>query len=399
MRIMLVPNSYPPPYGGLEVAVATLAKVLTSRGHCVSVVAGSSTFWPHVLQRRPFPVRRTPFWLPRFAFQRRLAVPLAIRTLLSPVAAVLSFVILRREIARFRPNVVNVHYLAENALFALWVARLRGVPLIVSIHGHDIQGVGNRGKLAARFTRTVLRRADFVTANSVDTLEKVKNQASEIVSRSIVIGNAISLEFADALATQQESDNIGVLPAKFVLCVTNYARKKGVDVLLRAMQILRQDSDLELVIAGDGECRAELAKLAVSLDLCNVVHFLGQVPHIGLARIYRRAKIVAIPSRLESFGIVTLEAMAAGKPVVASCVGGLREIIQDRVTGLLVPVDDPSSLAEALLSLERDPDLGVRLGEAGRMEVLSRWGPENMAKGYEQAYALALEGRGKEGRP
>src|SRR5207245_5777728 len=132
-------------------------------------------------------------------------------------------------------------------------------------------------------------------------------------------------------------------------------RLKGVDVLLRAAATL---PGLLVEVAGDGPERPGLEAIDPSAT------FLGWQPRLD--DLLARWDVFALPSREEAFGIAALEAMAAGRPVVATRVGGLPELIEDGLTGLLVPPDDPAALAAALARLAADPALRARMGQAAR---------------------------------
>jgi glycosyltransferase involved in cell wall biosynthesis len=163
---------------------------------------------------------------------------------------------------------------------------------------------------------------------------------------------------------------------------------KGVDVLLRAMRTV----DAELVICGDGRRSEAMRRLAQRLRIERRVHFRGWLGADALARELAGAAVVAIPSRWpEPFGLVGIEALAAGRPVVASFAGGVRDWLDDGVTGLGVPPADPRTLARALQQILANPERGRAMGEAGRETVAARFSPERhvaaLVEGYEAARA------------
>jgi glycosyltransferase involved in cell wall biosynthesis len=153
-----------------------------------------------------------------------------------------------------------------------------------------------------------------------------------------------------------------------VLYAGRLSAEKGVRELVTATQ------GLPLVVAGDGPLRDE------------VPWALGMVPHDELLRLYERAAVVACPSRREGFGVACLEAMAAGRPVVASAVGGLRDLVVDGETGLLVPPGDVAALRAALERLLDDADLRARLGRAARERVLAEFTWKRYAEQVRDAY-------------
>ena len=151
--------------------------------------------------------------------------------------------------------------------------------------------------------------------------------------------------------------------------------------------MLRPDfPDIQVVIAGDGFERADLENLAKDLEIDDCTEFLGWVPNADLPRYYRAAAASVIPSLEEGFGIPAAEAMGCELPVVASDAGGLPEVVEDGVTGCVVPKGDAEAIANALRTLLDDPDLARRMGVAGRKRSLERFSWELTAKEIELAY-------------
>jgi len=140
------------------------------------------------------------------------------------------------------------------------------------------------------------------------------------------------------------------------------------------------------VLAGDGFERPALAKLAEELGISNDVTFLGWVPNVTLPDYYRAAAISVVPSLEEGFGIPAAEAMGCEVPVVASDAGGLPEVVEHGVTGLVVPRGDTAALAEAIGSLLADPARRRRMGVAGRERALRLFDWDRTAEQFERLY-------------
>jgi glycosyltransferase involved in cell wall biosynthesis len=165
--------------------------------------------------------------------------------------------------------------------------------------------------------------------------------------------------------------------------------EKGHDVLFEAAQIvLRRCPDVEFVIAGDGPRRAELETLARRLDIASQVRFLGHCEHV--APLLAECDAFVLPSRSEAFPNSVLEAMASGLPIVATRVGGIREVIDHQRTGVLVPPDDARALGYALLDLIQWNTHATALGQAARTAVETRYSLERMVTAYERLYADEL---------
>jgi glycosyltransferase involved in cell wall biosynthesis len=174
--------------------------------------------------------------------------------------------------------------------------------------------------------------------------------------------------------------------AQVIVCVARLRWEKGVDVLIDAMKHLSDLPHLHLVVIGNGPAEDTLKGQAARAG--TNIHFPGfqDDVHAWLAM----ADIVAMPSRRESFGRVTLEAMAAGRPIVATRTGGIPEGIVDGESGLLVPPDDARALAGALRALATEPDRAERLGAAARQRYESCYTIEHMATSWRLGWERAL---------
>lgn len=186
--------------------------------------------------------------------------------------------------------------------------------------------------------------------------------------------------------------------ADCLLAAASLHERKGLDVLLEALaRLARRERRPTLWIAGEGPQRTALERLAAARGLARQVRLLGardDVPELLVA-----CDVFVAPSRREGLGIAALEAMALGRPLVASRVGGLAESVLDEATGLLVPPGDADALASALERLLDDRALAERLGAAGPQRVRERYGPEAMVDGYERTYAEILASPGAGPRP
>ena len=179
---------------------------------------------------------------------------------------------------------------------------------------------------------------------------------------------------------------------RIILFVGRLVREKGVQVLLQAMpEVLAAHPMAKLVVAGGGG-QEELRAQAEALGLGDRVAFAGFVPEEDLPRLYQVAEVATFPSLYEPFGIVALEGMASGTPVVTSDAGGFREVVRNEETGLTTYVGDAHSVALAIDRILSDPALAARLREAGEREVKSRFGWERIAAKTAAAYAEVLRG-------
>jgi glycosyltransferase involved in cell wall biosynthesis len=197
-----------------------------------------------------------------------------------------------------------------------------------------------------------------------------------------------SQEFHAGLVPGRLKSGLGIPDAPLVGFVGRLVRPKGVDTLLRAfVEVERREPRAQLVIVGDGPWRQRLVHLGRDLGL-STVHFLGWREDV--VSIMADLDVLVMPSRWEGFGLVALEAMSLGKPVIATRVSALPEVIAEGVTGLLVPAEDPSSLAREILKLLRDPILATRMGQAGSQRVRREFTVDRMVSSTIQVYHQIL---------
>jgi glycosyltransferase involved in cell wall biosynthesis len=215
----------------------------------------------------------------------------------------------------------------------------------------------------ARLEAKHARRADLVITVSRYCAERIEELYG--VQGAVVVPELIDL---NAWRSLFQSNPAAPDPGIFtILSVCRFYPRKRLDVLLRAAAKLRNAiPKLEIRIVGNGPERARLQQICNDLDLTSIVRLLGDVSIARLAEEYNRAHIFCLPSVQEGFGIVFLEAMAAGKPIVAARAAAVPEVVRN---GILVEPDNVDALADAIVRLYRDPDLCQTLGSSGRKDV------------------------------
>jgi len=157
--------------------------------------------------------------------------------------------------------------------------------------------------------------------------------------------------------------------------------------------VVKKVSDITITIAGTGEMTPRLKELAVSLKVDSHVDFVGLVDHSEVYALLEKHHIMVMPSLQEAFGVAALEASACGRPVIASRVGGVPEVVEDGVTGLLVPPGDVGALAEAIVGLARDRERCERMGRAGREMVRQRYRWEHSLDMMSELYESLIDGQ------
>jgi len=167
---------------------------------------------------------------------------------------------------------------------------------------------------------------------------------------------------------------------------SSFRALKRVDDAVRALAMVQSSREVLLVLVGDGPERPRVEALARELGMERRVRFLGPMPHFD--DLLARADLFLLPSETESFGLAALEALASGVPVVASAVGGIREVVKPGATGLLVPPAEPVALADATRSLLEDEPRRLAMARAARADATTRFAPDPAVDRYEAALAF-----------
>jgi glycosyltransferase involved in cell wall biosynthesis len=291
---------------------------------------------------------------------------------------------LSRRLRAARVDLVHLHT-GRAAWLGGLAARLAGLPAIVTRRMDRPVRPTWRARL---IYQTWTRRAVAISPGVVECLA-----AGGVPRRRIVlIPSAV-----DVARLQPTRDRAAVraregAPADepVLLAMSALVRRKGLDVLLDALaDLARRGLRPALWIAGDGPEHGVLVAQAARLGLTARVRWLGHRDEVG--DLLAACDVFVLPSRREGLGVAALEAMAAGRPVVASAVGGLGDAVVDGRTGLLVPPEDPGALARALERLLVDAALRDRLGAAGPRRVAEGFLPQQMVGAYEALYREVLD--------
>lgn len=352
MRILAWSSSYWPALGGGPVLGAALLPALAARGHEIVVVTDRRPDGlPEREERDGIAIHRLPF---RRALGGELAAVPALRRRVAALKQAL------------RPQLVHLWAPGYSELFHHETEAAHPAPLLVTLHRFYPAAACRPDGAIGRS----LRAAAAVNACSRAVLDAMLDAVPEIAGRAAVLLNALPAPLGPPVPPPAGPPGL--------LGLGMMVPHKGFDLALDAVQRLRTGRPgLTLTLAGDGEALPALRLRAAGLGLGDAVRFAGPVEPAAVPALIRAASLVLMPSRIEPFGLVALEAAQAGRPVVAAAVGGLPEVVRDGVTGLLVPPGDAAALAQATAALLDDPDRAARLGAAARADAAARfaWGP------------------------
>ncbi len=287
----------------------------------------------------------------------------------------------RRLIHSWKPNVIHAHWIIPQGWIACLAAWNR-VPVLCTSHGGDLYSL--RGPFLQRLKAWTLRRCRAVTVVSQSMVQRVITLAPQSHVEVISMGTDLSTKFTALKETTARDDD-------HILFVGRLVEKKGLRHLLQAFRLIKNSHPASrLTIAGDGPLREKLHSQANALGIENSVTFLGSVRHCDLPALYRRATLAVFPfvtaqdGDEEGFGLVVVEAMGCGCPVIASDLPAVRQSIQHGVTGYLTPPGDAHALADAIHRCLVDDSMRSKVATAALESARERFDWPLIAMRYRQ---------------
>ena len=346
--------------GGSEVAAYSLAIDIARRGNDVSVFTTS-------IDSKDFIEKYESITIYRYGTKfQMLNRNISFSMLLKPV---------KHDI-----DIIHLHATASpiNLLSALLYAKKKKKPMVLTYHG-DVNVNLNEFiyRLAVHFydklVEKLLLHADVIISPSEYYIEESRF-LRKYRDKIVVIPNGINVKDFDIGYSREECrEKLGLpIDKNIILFVGVLHPHKGPDILLKAMpKILKSIPNTKLVFVGRGGMREELKRLSKKLGVDKHIKFTGFVEEILKPFYYKAADVFCLPSTTshESFGIVNLEAMACGVPIVASKIGGIPDVVKDGENGLLAPPKDSDALADAIIYLLENEDVREKMGKKGREKV------------------------------
>jgi glycogen(starch) synthase len=359
MRVFFWSLNFWPNIGGIEVLAAKLLPALRERGYDYTVIA------PKTDAELPDQALYSGIPIYRFPFKNNLND----RSIEHVIETRQKIAFLKRV---FAPDLVHINGVGVDNFFHLTTADVCRVPMLVTLHGKWF-------RQADTVVAKTLRAADWVVGCSSAILQEGRKLVPEIASRSSVIYNGV------------EGPSISPTLLPFdpprLLCLGRLAPDKGFDIVLPAFKvILQRFPSAHLIVAGNGPDREMLQTEATNLGIHNAVDFVGWVSPSRVPELINSSTLVVMPSREDSFPMVALESALMARPIVATRVGGLPEIVVPMETGLLVNKEDFESLAHAICLLLEHPQVTVEMGNAARLRAKTMFGWESHVDAYDSLY-------------
>ncbi len=397
MNVLMITSSYPKFPGDVTAPfIESIARGVAARGHRVDVVL------PHHPDLRRGPDEPVAFYPYRYAplgawnlwgYAQSLEADVKVRRLVYALAPLVALALRRAVGERLlgrRYDVVHAHWVVPNAAFVADLVRSSRTPLVVSLHGSDVF-LAERFGPARALAQRAFDAAGAVTACSADLARRALILGAAPERTRTVPYGVDAVAFSPRRRDEALRSRLGVPEdALFVLALGRLVEKKGFRYLVEAA---RQVAGIQVVIAGEGDLRGDLEALARESGA--PVRFPGALDRETMAATLAEADVVAVPSVVDGAGNVDglpnalLEALAAGRAVVASRVAGIPDVVEDGRNGLLVAEKDAGALAAALDRLAREPALREALGRAARERAASSLGWDGAARAFEECYAQA----------
>lgn len=369
-----------PTYGGSGAVATELGLELARRGHEVHFITYASPFRLRGYAERVY-FHEVETKMGRYPLFEYYPYTLALASKQHEVA-------LREKL-----EVLHVHYAIPHATTAFLAREMldQEIPLkvITTLHGTDITLVGQESSFYA-ITKFSIERSDAVTAVSQYLKEETYRAFGCDTCSIRVIPNFVNLNEYQPLGEHQLAECRGSLAPpghKLIIHVSNFREVKRVRDVVRVFARIRRAMPATLLMIGDGPDREEAEKEARELEVSEDVRFLGRIDRV--ANLLQASDLFLLPSQSESFGLAALEAMACGVPVVATRAGGIPEVIEDGLTGILEPAGSVEAMGRRAVELLRNPAAHATMIKAA-INAARRYAAEDIVPQYEELYEEVL---------
>ena len=382
MRIVLVSSAFAPQVGGVEILTDRLARNLQRAGHQVEVWSARSRDDAIATDELidGLTVRRFVFDAPR-------ASPRSVVEW--PARAGITLTRMHKALRKFGPDLVHVQCFGPNGVYAALSSVTDRLPLVVTLQGEtfmDDHEIYSNSLFLRNGLRLGLRRARAVTGCSQYTLDDATRRFGLNPNNAQVVFNGVDLDEVPPSISRPPFE-------RFVFALGRVVRRKGFDLLVEAWaEIAERHQGVGLVLGGAGPELPQLRAMVEERDLTDRVHFAGPMSRADVIATMRQAEVFVMPSRVEAFGIVALEAWRAGTPAVVTAKGGAAEFVEDCITGLVVDPNDTRALGFAVDRLLADASLRTRIAAAAE-ERLPAFEWSSIRKQYEQVYEAVVRDR------
>ncbi|OGC83400.1 MAG: hypothetical protein A2W07_03245 [candidate division Zixibacteria bacterium RBG_16_43_9] len=263
-------------------------------------------------------------------------------------------------------DLIHVHWPFPLGIAGYLGAKFSQGKLVLKFYSAELIFALKGPFLFKKILKSIIKKADLVVTNSTYTKTLLQSFYPGIEAEVIPEGFTVS----PRTVKKREEE------VKKILFVGRLVERKGMEYLIRAIPLVAEQVEVKLDIVGDGELRTQLEELSDSLKLKDKINFTGRLGEEELGKYYQGCDLFVLPAIVdhkgdtEGLGMVLVEALSYGKPVIASAVGGIVDIVKDRETGLLVPEKDEKALAQAIITVLKNPSLAEKLASAGYQHIV-----------------------------
>jgi glycosyltransferase involved in cell wall biosynthesis len=307
-----------------------------------------------------------------------------------------------RIIEKYDVDLIHAHFAYPEGFVGVLAREKIKRPLILTIHGYDLltePSVGYGLRLHKHYdliVRSVLGKADaIILASKALYTEASRILSNDEIGKIHLIPNGVDVNKFNPSIDGSEIKRLYKAEGKYIVFTARYHRPVyGIAYLIMAAKlVISKRKDVVFIIGGDGPLLNYHRELAGKLGLKDYIVFTGAIPRHIIPKYYAASDIVVVPSLQESWGLVATEAMACGKPVIVSNVGGLPDQIIDGFNGFLVPPRSPKAIADKILYLLENPSEARRLGRNGRMLAEEKYDIEKRVDKIIEIYRKLLENK------
>lgn len=384
MNILIVDYEYPPVGGGGGIVTRSVAEAFAKNDHQVFVVTMRI---PGLLSYEE--INCVKIYRVRSLRKSRAHCP-PIPLYLFPIFSLLRIlrICLKNKIA-----VINAHFVVPSGPSSLIAAKVFKIPLFTNAIGADIYDPTRYKKqrflldIAVKFVLNNSRLVFCLSSDMVDRVEKLTKTNIKLVPQSVDTSIFYPRE-TTAIKAKLGIQSDGPI----VLTLARLVKRKSIETALRAVvKVIRSFPELTYIVVGEGPDKERLQQITQDLGISKNVLFAGRISDDDLPACYSLADVFVLSSLHEAFGIVILESMACGTPVVVSEVGGMIDLVEEGVTGFLCPIGDVDAFSNRIQGIISDSDLLRKMSDSARTQVAQKYSPDAIFKQYKAYFENIIE--------